>query len=449
MATIVGTQARITYVEEATRGLTPASPAMKTFRSTSRNINLKRDTLESAEVSTTRQRADVRLGSGRIEAPLNFELSMTTYDDWLAYLMARPNDASGAVSPADNTAATTANYNGWFQPGAASGSGVTIANVVAATSTAPGTMDFVMTNASTATNWFNLGYRPGDWVTSSGFTDTDNNGLWLIIKQTGSNCTVMLPAGATGQSTATGAAGNKVDFVGRKLSPGTTLKTMTIERGFVEGVNPLYQVFPGAAPNSMSLSIRPEAIVGGTFNLVGGLGGPGLSTVDVDNTASLDASPDAAPTNSPFAAFDGSVVTIKSDGTILSASVTQIDFTIDNQRSTTNVVGNKFSPDVYEGVCKTTGTMTLLLDSVAHLTAFQDESALNVVNIRLNELGTTDYMAFSFMRVKYLDASIDPPQNGPCLITLPFEALRQDFTGFTAGVVLSSETVRIQRSTVA
>jgi len=95
-----------------------------------------------------------------------------------------------------------------------------------------------------------------------------------------------------------------------------------------------------------------------------------------------------------------------------------------------------------------TGTVTVLLDSVSHLTAFQDEAALTTMVVRLNELGTSDYMSLVFCRVKYLSADIDPPQNGPVLVTIPFEALEQAFTGF-AGTILTREAFRIQRSTVA
>ena len=172
MGVVVGTQARIVYVAETTRGIVPGTTG-KALRCISRNMNQKRDTLESQEVTATRQRADVRHGFGRFEGPLNFELGMTSFDEWLAYLMARPNDVSGAVTPSDDTAATTANQNGWFQPGKRTS--VSVQAVTVATSTAPGTITFRILNTTAATNWLDLGYRPGDWVVSAGFTDADNN----------------------------------------------------------------------------------------------------------------------------------------------------------------------------------------------------------------------------------------------------------------------------------
>lgn len=478
MGVVVGTQAYISYVAETTRGVTPGSPTMKFLRCTGRNINMKRDTLESAEVSTSRQRADVRHGFGRIEGAINFELSHSTYNDWLAYLMARPN---ANTNPADqpvaaglgNTLVVAGDYNGWMRPSRVIDSTttfvLTISAVSAATSTAPGTITFRLTGNGGNANWVELGYRPGDWVVSAGWTDTDNNTTltadggaasggptgperWRVLRidttpGVTSDLVCVIPPGQSGQATqGTGTATAEVDFAGRKLSVGSTLTTLTLERGFTEPTNPIFQVYPGCAINSMSLSVSPDAIVGGTWNIIGGLAGDGLSVVDIDQTSSIDASPDAAATNSPFAAFDGSVSTVKSDGTHLTAIVTQCDFTVDNQRTTQAVVGRRFSQDVYEGVCKITGTVTLLLDSRDHLTAFQDEAALSTMVIRLNELGTNEFVSFVFNRVKYLAADIDPPQNGPVLITCPFEALEQAFTGNVAGTVITREAFRIQRS---
>ena len=73
----------LTYVAEVTRGTTPATPAMKKLRTISRNINLQKRILRSAEVSTHAQQVDVRHGFNSIDGAIGFEWSRTTYDDWL------------------------------------------------------------------------------------------------------------------------------------------------------------------------------------------------------------------------------------------------------------------------------------------------------------------------------------------------------------------------------
>lgn len=436
MAQAVGTNVQLTYIAETTRGVTPGSPAMKFLRANTRNINLKKDTLESQEISPSRQRVDVRHGFNRVEASFGFELSFASYNEILAYAMARPNSDQ---SPAANTAATSGNYDGWLMPAAANAS-VTISSVTQSTTTTSGSMVFVNTNASANTNWIDLGYRPGDVVVSTGFTNSANNGTWRVMSVTATNLKVFIPrttSGSSGQTAdAAPGAGKQVDYVGRRLSIGKTLTTMTIERGFTDV--PLYQVFTGCAVNSLVLNVEPTALVGGTLNIIG-------MTADINNTSSLDAAPDAAASNSPFAAFDGSIQFVDGSGVEIVATVTGGSVTLDNQRTLFPVVGQKTSQDVYEGVAKVSGTVSVLLESAAMLTAFQDEATLNSMTWRLNELGTSEFLNFAFDRVKFFAADINPPLNGPVIVEIPFEALEQSYTGFASAVV-ERTAFRVQRS---
>jgi hypothetical protein len=116
MGILVGTQASLRYKVETTRG-TIATGNYKFLRATGRNINLKKDILESAEVNTTRQRSDVRHGFNRVEGALGFEHSLNSYDELLAYTFARPHALN---TLANNTAVVLtagAGYDGWLHPG--------------------------------------------------------------------------------------------------------------------------------------------------------------------------------------------------------------------------------------------------------------------------------------------------------------------------------------------
>jgi hypothetical protein len=440
MAIGVGTNVSLRYKVETTRGTAP-SGNWAFLRATSRNINLKKDLLESAEINSTRQRSDVRHGFNRVEGEIGFELSVTTYDELLAYAMGRANTN---IEPANNTAVGGSGYNGWLMPAQVSGTNLSISSVTPPSGSTPGTIVFTLINNAANTNWIDLGYRPGDWVVSSGWSLANNNSgtanapsQWRVMTVTGANLTCQIPTTASGQATASGAAGNTIDFDGHKVSIGTTLNTISIERAFTDVPN--FQVFSGCAISTMSFTVRPDAIVGGTMGFIG-------MNADIDNATTSAGTPTAAATNSPLAAFDGSALFVKNDGTHIQATVTSIDFTLDNQRTLFPVVGSKFSQDVYEGVAKVTGTISLLLENRDHLTAFQDESTLNSVVVRLNELGTAEFLSFAFDRVKYTSADIDPPQNGPVIITCTFEALEQTYNGFDAAVE-SKEVFRIQRST--
>jgi hypothetical protein len=103
-----------------------------------------------------------------------------------------------------------------------------------------------------------------------------------------------------------------VAYVGKKLKIGTTLKTVTVERYFSDvGSNGLSQLFKGCSINTMSLTIRPDAMVGGTFGFIGmsavlnGTGtGVGVSQLATGATYTVS----SGFSNSPLSAFDGSLV---------------------------------------------------------------------------------------------------------------------------------------------
>ena len=87
MATIsasaaIGGYARIAFGEETTWGTAPA--ATKVFRTTACTLNLERDTLESKELRSDRQIADVRLGTYNVSGDLDCEVIVGGCDDMLA-----------------------------------------------------------------------------------------------------------------------------------------------------------------------------------------------------------------------------------------------------------------------------------------------------------------------------------------------------------------------------
>lgn len=79
-----GSRHRVAYVAEVTPGTTPASPSMKTMRSTSCSLAVQKEVYQSAEVRADRQLVDLRHGTFRVEGDLGFELSYGSQDDFLA-----------------------------------------------------------------------------------------------------------------------------------------------------------------------------------------------------------------------------------------------------------------------------------------------------------------------------------------------------------------------------
>src|SRR5277367_3021637 len=87
MSSASGIRALLAYVAEVTMGVTPASPTLKTLRATTRNVNPSIKTLETKEVRPDRNIKDVRHGFQEIGGSVGFELSVQTYDDFLAALL--------------------------------------------------------------------------------------------------------------------------------------------------------------------------------------------------------------------------------------------------------------------------------------------------------------------------------------------------------------------------
>ncbi len=376
-----GIGASLSYVAEVTHGVTPGSPTMKTLRATSRNINLVKNILQSAEVRQDRQKKDVRHGFNRIEGGPGFELSISAYDDWLESLM-------GSTFAAVN---------------------VTGGPTLGATTTA-----FTRGAGSFVTD----GFRAGDIVVTTGFSNGGNNGNFTVTAVAPTTLTVL-------QTTITeaNAAAKTLQVKGKRLSPGIALQTFTVERRFTDVTQ--YQVFRGVIPTTADFDVKPENIVGGTFGIVGMSGGGFTGT-------SLG-TPVAAPTNAPFSSFEGTLV----EGGVSLGLVTGIEFNINSNRSLAPIVGSKFSPDVFDGEMIVTGRAMLFFQDAVMFNKWVNETTSSIY-LKLDDLNGTDFMQFVFPSIKYTGGTIDPPQMGPINIEMPFQALVDNTTGVSFSIQRSN-----------
>lgn len=366
-----GSRVRLSYVAESTHGTTPGSPSMKTLRTTGRNINLVKNMLESQEVRASRQLRDLRHGFQQGSGEIPFELSLSAYDDFLAAALGGSWAAistSGVNLSADGTANTFTRASGSF---------------------------------------VSDGYRAGDIVVTAGFSNSENNGRFRL---TGVSATVLTVEETTPVTESAG-SGKTVDLVGKRLDIGTTLTTFSVERAFLDLAQ--YQVFTGLAVNEFYLTLQPEQIVGGRFNV--------LAMAVAALSGSSLGSPSAAPTHDPFASFDG----VMYEGGTQTAIATGLEMTLNNGRSLNPVIGAKTSPDVFEGTAKISGTLTAFFNSATLLNKFVNETASSLW-FKLNDLNGTDFMNIVLGRVKYAGGEINPPQEGPAPISMPFRALEDD-----------------------
>ena len=235
---------------------------------------------------------------------------------------------------------------------------------------------------------------------------------------------------AAASTTEAAASGPDVALVGRRIDIGSTLTTVTLERQFDDVSQ--YQPFRGVAIDQMSISVSPEAIVGGTFSLVGmSMGAMAATSVSASAAA-------AAATNEPFAAFDGGLY----ENGVLTAVVTSIEVTLANNRTLQAVVGSKFSPDVFEGQAIVTGTMTVFFEDETLYNKFFNETASSIW-VKLDDNNGTDFMTIVLPNVKYTGGPMDPPQEGPVPLEMPFQALEATVDGPSSTTVDTSLSIQV------
>ena len=172
------------------------------------------------------------------------------------------------------------------------------------------------------------------------------------------------------------------------------------------------RLFTGCSVNTLSVSLAPNAMVTGTFGIVG-----------KDMTISAtEKTQDAATGAAPFDAYSGDLEI----GGSAAAIVTAMDFTVTNGFAPTFVVGDDSAPSLEVGDAVVEGTISAYFEDAALLNRFIDETETSLkVTVGDNE-GTPNTMEFFFPRCKInsADVGVDGPTSR--IISLTFVALRDE-----------------------
>jgi len=191
------------------------------------------------------------------------------------------------------------------------------------------------------------------------------------------------------------------------LKIGTTEKSFTFESGFTDIAQ--YGVMTGAIVNGFSASVTPDGIVTGTFEVIG-------KDLTYSGTA-LDASITAAGTSEPFDSLTGSI----NEGGSSIATVTGIEFSVDNGITPTKVIGSNVSAEQIEGVCSVTGTVTAYFADATLLNKFSNETSSSL-DVTLTDPAAAT-LKFDFPNIVYTGADLDVSGTGSITVSLPFTAL--------------------------
>ncbi len=206
------------------------------------------------------------------------------------------------------------------------------------------------------------------------------------------------------------------------LKAGTTRHSYSVRRRFddieVEGR------FSGVMVNTFSLSIPANAMVTGSFGLVGKNG----AYADQAEEAAITAS----EVYSPFDSFSGEM----KEGDEVIAVVTSFDFTLMNALEHVFVVGANTAPRIVPGRSNLTGTVSAYFANKAMIDKFIAETESSV-ELTLQQ-DNVDYEIL-IPRLKYSGGDNPANAEGPIVISLPFQALR-DSSEETNLVITRNET---------
>jgi hypothetical protein len=194
------------------------------------------------------------------------------------------------------------------------------------------------------------------------------------------------------------------------LKAGVTPKSFVVERAFADISE--FQPFNGVMVNTMSLNVQPNAMVTGTFGLIGtGMMAPASSA--------LDASITAAATNAPFDGFSGALTEGGS-----SVQVSALTLELNNNLAPTYAIGSAVSPQMLAGRSIVTGSVSAWFETEALLSKFLNETE-SALSLTLNTPGSGKDIVILIPRLKYTGAAIDTTNaDDGIFVVMPFQALR-------------------------
>lgn len=211
-----------------------------------------------------------------------------------------------------------------------------------------------------------------------------------------------------------GGGGTGVD----RLKAGVTRRSFTAERNFgdIQSADKPFHRFTGVEFNTLELAVNANAIVTGTFGVVG----RGMSTA---TTALTGATYAAASTTDVFDSFSGELI---ENGTTIGV-ITEVQLSLDNGIEPRFVVGSRQTIRPSIGRSNLSGNITAYFENSVLLDKFLSETASSM------ELELTDpagnLMRIVVPRLRYNGGQPDVEGEGDITLSMPFQALLDPVTG--------------------
>lgn len=399
MALATGVSKELRYKKESTWGTPAGATGAQLLRRVSSDLSLTKESYQSNEIRTDYQISDFRHGVRSVAGSITGELSPKTYADFFAAAL-RKDFAAGGTTGA--------------------------VAVLAVTDT--GTK-FTRSSGSFVTD----GFKVGDVVSATGFTDANNNNHYCLVTAVAALTLDIAPL--DGVPLTDEAEGDTVTIavVGKKTytpETGHTDDSFSIEH-WHEDVNQS-ELFTGCKVNTIEIGLPPTGMSTVTIGMMG--------KDVVTDSSEYFTTPTANTTTGILASVNGIAYALGTKQTVL----TGLSINIAGGMSMQPVVGSNTPPDIFEGRVVVTGEMTAFFENGDLRDAFLDEDEVSLVFVfTTSNAKNPDFVAFTMPRVKFGSANKNDGETG-IVQTLSYQALLN-----TAGSGADKTTLIIQDSAVS
>jgi len=397
-----GVAKELRYKRESSWAVLPGATSGQLLRRVQSNLDLAKDTYQSAEIRKDRQVADFRHGVRSVGGNISGELSPGTYADFFRAALRQAFQAAVITTAADIVVSTAAPY----------------------------------ISRSTG-NFLTDGRKVGDLVRFTGFsTGTGMNSRNFLISSVSG--TAMNGTFLDGTAIATNGTGDTIvtTQVGKKTwvpSTGHLDDSFTIEHWFSD--NAQSERYVGCKLASLGVALPPTGIA--SIDLA--FSGRDRET----GTAEYFTTPTDETTTGLVAAVSGLVLV---NGTAQGV-LTGLSFQVSENLQMGPVVGSDLVPGIFPGRVTVSGQFTAYFENGVHRDAFDDETEVSLVGAMMaSESATADGLVFVFPRIKLGGAAKDDGEKG-IVQTIPFTALK-DVTGGTGTDSLAT-TMSVQDTQAA
>ena len=405
MTIAVGPAKQVRVKKETAWGTAAGTSGGQLMRRVSSDIDLSKETYESAEITSTYQLTDFRHGSRKVGGSLKGELSPGSYSALIAAALRR--DFS-------TVAASTA-------------LSVTIAG------TGP-----TYTVARASGSWLTDGWKEGlvgRLTVGTGLNANNLNKNMLVTSLVAGTLTVI--PGGNGTLTAEGPISTVTAQPTGKLTytpaSGHTNDSFTIEHWFSDIAQDEY--FTGCRIGSLDFNLPPSGIATLDMSVMG--------KDMVTGTAAYFSSPSAATTTGLLTAVSG---VLRVAGVTVGV-VTGLSVKVDGGMTTGQVVGSNVTPDVFVGRVKVSGQLSAYFQDAVMRDLFINETTFAINAVFYTGTGATaDFIAISLPYCKAGGATKSDGEQG-LQLTMPFQALYNSAGG--AGIATEQTTLWIQDSQAA